>query len=171
MSSAGNIAGLLLLSTISMLGLGALIVASSTFFFFVKILGASYLIYLGIKQFLAQKTNFSNGKINTIEHRRLFSYFREGLLLAVTNPKAIIFFTALFPQFLNLESAVIPQFLSMTIIFMAISFGVLFSYGYISRSAKGFLASEQRMRWFHRITGGLFIGMGIGLLQLKNSQS
>ena len=171
MSSAGNITGLLLLSIISILGLGALIVASATFFFFVKLLGASYLVYLGIKQLRAQQTSFSSEGIPATKHRRLFSYFREGFLMAITNPKAIIFFTALFPQFLNLDSAIMPQFLSMTAIFMAISFGVLFSYGNISLSAKGFLASEQRMRWFHRITGGLFISMGIGLLQLKNSQS
>ena len=170
MSTAGNIAGLFLLSTISILGLGALIVASATVFLFVKLLGASYLIFLGIRQFRTQ-TTIGHDAIKVDTHRHLFSYFQEGFLLAITNPKAIIFFTALFPQFLDLNAAITPQFLTMTSIFMAISFSVLFSYGYVARSTRGFFASRNRMRWFHRITGGLFISMGIGLLQLRNSQS
>ncbi len=170
MSSLGNICGLLVLSVISILGLGALIIASSTFFFVVKLLGAAYLIYLGIKHWRDQKSSISNPSLQLKSHRRLFSYFREGFFLAVTNPKAIVFFTALFPQFLNLESAIVPQFIVMTTLFMAISFGSLFSYGYVSRAAKHLLADEHRMSWFHRIAGGLFITMGIGLLRLENNQ-
>lgn len=169
LSSLGNIAGLFVLSSISILGLGALLTTSATLFFGVKIVGAAYLIYLGFKQFKTQHTIFSNNNSKT--HRRLFAYFREGFLLAVTNPKPILFFTALFPQFLNAEFAILPQFLSMTAIFMAISFMALFSYGYISKSAKGVLANQRRIAWFHRITGGLFIGMGVGLLTLKNSNN
>lgn len=171
MSSVGNIAGLLLLSTISILGLGALIAASATVFFIVKLLGASYLIFLGIKQFRMQTTIIHHDAIKVHNHRHLLSYFQEGFLLAVTNPKAIVFFTALFPQFLDLNAAITPQFLTMTSIFMAISFSVLFSYGYVARYARHFLASQNRMRWFHRVTGGLFISMGLGLLQLRNTQS
>lgn len=170
-SSFGNIVGLFLLSSISILGLGAIIIASATIFLIIKLLGATYLIYLGIKQFRTQKISFTDQKVQVESSRPLFSYFREGFLLAVTNPKAIVFFTALFPQFLSLESAIMPQFLIMTALFMAMSFSVLFSYGTISKSAKGLLNNQHRMVWFHRITGSLFISMGIGLLQLRNSQS
>ena len=169
MSSLGNISGLLVLSSVSILGLGALIIASSSIFFLVKLFGATYLIYLGIKHWRVKKSELANHNLRMNAHRHLFSYYREGFLLAVTNPKAIVFFSALFPQFLNLEAAITPQFLIMTSLFMTLSFGSLFSYGYVSKAARHLLASERRMMWFHRITGGLFISMGLGLLRLKNS--
>lgn len=171
-SSFGNIAGLFLLSVISIFGLGALLSASSTLFFIVKMIGASYLIYLGIKQFRVVK-DIETLAINkkTVILRKKSNYFYEGFFLAATNPKPILFFTAIFPQFLNVESSIAPQFFIMTITFMLISFFSLFSYGYISRSAKNLCTSQIRMTWLHRITGGLFIGMGVGLLQLKNSQN
>lgn len=171
MSSTGNILGLLILSSVSMLGLGALLAASSTLFLMVKISGAAYLIFLGIKQFRAPTSLVSSAVSKQSRRRHLLSYFREGFLLAVTNPKPILFFTALFPQFLSADFAIFPQFLAMTAIFMFLSFASLVSYGYVSKSARHLLANERSMTWFHRITGGLFIGMGIGLLKLKNTQS
>lgn len=171
-SSLGNIVGLSLLSTISILGLGALLVTSSIVFMIVKVIGASYLIFLGIKQFKITKSQ--SVLPDRVESQRLkkdSAYFYEGFFLASTNPKPILFFTAIFPQFLNVENPVLPQFIVMTITFMSISFLSLFSYGYISKSAKKIFSNETGMAWFHRVTGGLFIGMGVGLLQLKNSQS
>lgn len=171
-SSFGNIAGLFLLSTISILGLGALLLASSTLFMVVKVIGSSYLIYLGIKQFRIAKTTKLLPASKGEEHiKNRSDYFREGFFLAATNPKPILFFTAIFPQFLDLQSSLLPQFFIMTTVFMMLSFLSLFSYGYISKSAKRLLSSQSGMSWFHRISGGLFVGMGFGLLQLKSSQS
>lgn len=171
-SSLGNIIGLFLLSSISILGLGALLLASSTLFMVVKVIGASYLIYLGAKQFQIAKTTQSlvvrKEKTNI---KKKAEYFYEGFFLAATNPKAILFFTAIFPQFLDLETSILPQFFIMTTTFMTLSFISLFSYGCISKSAKNLFANQNRMSWFHRISGGLFVGMGFSLLQLKNSLS
>ncbi len=171
-SSLGNIVGLFLLSSISILGLGALLLASSTLFMVVKIIGSSYLIYLGIKQFrIAKTTKYLPVKKGKTNFKNKLDYFYEGFFLAATNPKPILFFTAIFPQFLDLENSILPQFFIMTTIFMTLSFISLFSYGYISKSAKILFANQRGMSWFHRISGGLFIGMGFGLLQLKSSLS
>ena len=175
LSSFGNILGLFLLSTISIIGLGTLILASSTLFLLVKIIGAGYLIYLGIKQFRIsnQLKNSSSESSDIVENnnRTNLSYFTEGFILAATNPKPILFFIAIFPQFLNIEYSLIPQFFTLTLIFMSISFLSLFSYGYLAKSAKNLFSNQKRMMWFHRVTGGLFIGMGVGLLQLKNANN
>lgn len=172
LSSLGNIIGLFFLSAVSIIGLGSLILASSTLFFVVKIIGAAYLIYLGFKQLKSSKA-LSNSELQTYatEERTHHSYFFEGLLLAATNPKPILFFIAIFPQFLKVETSLIPQFFIMTTIFMTISFLSLFGYGYVAKSAKKVFLNEIGMIWFHRVTGGLFIGMGFGLLHLKNVQS
>ena len=171
-SSLGNITGLFLLSSISILGLGALLLASSTLFMVVKVIGSSYLIYLGINQFRIAKSAKSlvvkNEKRN---FKKRSEYFYEGFFLAATNPKPILFFTAIFPQFLDLETSILPQFFIMTTIFMTLSFVSLFSYGCISKSAKNLFANQHGMSWFHRISGGLFVGMGFSLLQLKSSLS
>jgi len=171
-SSFGNIAGLFLLSAISILGLGALLLASSTLFLVVKVIGSSYLIYLGIKQFrIAKRTKSLVVKKGKSNGKKKSDYFYEGFFLAATNPKPILFFTAIFPQFLDVETAIMPQFFIMTTIFMTLSFISLFSYGYISKSAKKLFSNQNGMSWFHRISGGLFVGMGFGLLQLKSSLS
>jgi len=167
-SSFGNIVGLFILSSISISGLGAILTTSATLFMMVKIVGAVYLIYLGIKQFRNAKAIGMATSNNKTSRRSNRSYFMESFLIAATNPKPIIFFIALFPQFLNLEAAILPQFLIMTGIFMFFSFFSLCSYGFLSKSAKHLFNNENRMKWFHKITGGIFIGMGVALFQFKS---
>lgn len=172
LSSLGNVVGLFLLSLVSIIGLGALILTSSVLFFIVKVIGAAYLIYLGIKQFRASKNlNKSSEAIVENINRSNKSYFLEGFFLAATNPKPILFFVSIFPQFLNLEASLVPQFFTLTIIFMLISFSSLFSYGYLAKSTKSLFSKKTTMKWFHRVTGGLFVGMGLGLLQLKQANN
>lgn len=169
-SSFANILGLFLLSAISISGLGAILTTSSTLFMIVKFIGALYLIYLGIKQFRnASSFKIENERKSTIKEKSLRVSFYESFFLAVTNPKPIIFFIALFPQFLNLKSSILPQFFIMTGIFMFFSFSILFTYGFIAKSAKGWLKNENTMMWFHKITGGIFVGLGLSLTQLKNA--
>ncbi len=171
-STAGNISGLFILSCISISGLGVLLISSASLFLIVKVIGALYLIFLGINQFRTIKIlDASLSHMNTNDQRRSFSFFREGFLLALTNPKAILFFMALFPQFITLDQALMPQFFILTAIFMGLSFLSLFSYGFIGKSARGLFRNQRAMSWFHRVTGGLFIAMGLGLLQLKNAGS
>lgn len=170
LSSLGNVLGLLFLSSVSIIGLGTLVLASSTLFMVVKFVGAAYLIYLGYKQLKSSQAFKDNKESVELRDKKAYRfYFLEGFLLAATNPKPILFFIAIFPQFLDVKSALLPQFILLTGIFMAISFGSLFSYGFLAKTSKRFFANNKAMKWFHRITGGLFIGMGCGLLQLKNS--
>lgn len=172
LSSLGNILGLFFLSALSIIGLGSIVLTSATLFFVIKVIGAAYLIYLGIKQFRLSKSPSHQTLSNEcIEERPNHSYFTEGLFLAATNPKPILFFIAIFPQFLNVDEGLITQFFIMTTIFMVLSFLSLFSYGYMAKSAKRVFANRSNLKWFHRVTGGLFIGMGFGLVQLKNSQA
>tara|TARA_R110001583_G_scaffold446_1_gene4173 strand:- start:1635 stop:2264 length:630 start_codon:yes stop_codon:yes gene_type:complete len=167
-SALGNILGLMLLSILSITGLSAILLASATLFMAVKIIGACYLIYLGIKQIQSSNKDKkgSSYKLGQ-EQRSLLSYFKEGFVVAITNPKPIIFFAALFPQFLDTEQSLLAQFSIMTLIFMLFSFMSLSTYGYVAQRAKGFLSNSHNVKWFHRISGGLFVGMGISLFTVK----
>lgn len=169
-SSLGNIVGLFLLSVISISGLGAILLSSSFLFTIVKTIGALYLIYLGIKQFInAKHQSLKTNKY--VKEKKNLHIFTESFFIASTNPKPIIFFIAFFPQFLNLEIAILPQFLIMTFIFMFISFFSLLTYGYISKRTKRYFKNDKNISYFHKITGGIFIGMGLMLMRFNNSQN
>jgi threonine/homoserine/homoserine lactone efflux protein len=170
-SSFGNIIGLFLLSTVSISGLGAILTTSATLFMIVKIIGACYLVYLGIKQFRSANSLKLEDLGDAKEHKKASTHFYESFFLASTNPKPIIFFIALFPQFLNLQSAILPQFFVMTGIFMFFSFCSLCVYGYLAKSAKVWFQNKNTMILFHRVTGGMFIGLGLALTQLKNTSN
>ena len=166
----GNVLGLAVLSTASILGLGTLIKTSALLFMIVKFVGAFYLIYLGYK-FLTNRggLHFDESKIDT--NKSTFTYFKEALLVAVTNPKPIIFFTAIFPQFLDISRAIAPQFVIMTTIFLTISFISLCMYGLLAKHSKRWLQRGNVMTWISRATGGLFISIGIALMNLKQRAS
>ena len=171
-ASLGNMLGLGILSTASILGLGTILKASALLFMIIKVIGAFYLIFLGINFIKNTQTfNFENLNKKFDNKKPKIAYFNEAFFLAITNPKPILFFTAIFPQFLDLKQNILPQFIIMTIIFLIISFSSLTTYGLIAQKSKNWISNSNRMNWFRRITGTTFIAMGIGLLQLKNSQN
>ena len=169
LSSFGNVVGLFVVSTAAIFGLGAVLKTSTSLFLVLKLFGAGYLIYLGIKQWRAKANLFDHNVSHDIISRQKSkrAYFTEGFLIAVTNPKAILFFTALFPQFINTDAALAPQFLIMTLSFMALSFSMLMTYGLLASKAKRWFSQGQRGKWFNRLLGSLLATMGVGLLQLK----
>lgn len=155
----GNITGLLFMATLSSLGLGAVILASSTLFYMMKLLGGIYLIYLGVKLW---KSSFKPIEKVTLDKKRfsMSKVYKEALFVALSNPKAIAFCTALFPQFIQLDKPFFHQFFILTITFLLGSFLFLSFYALLALKAQKYLQKEQTLSWFHRITGGIFIGFG-----------
>lgn len=166
LSSLGNISGLLVLVSASAVGLGAMLRSSALLFLLLKLVGAGYLMYLGVKQWRSGSHASSQQPAESTQRSRL-SLYREGLLLALSNPKAILFITALFPQFIAQRQPLLPQLMVMTLTFMGLSFSALMSYAIAGHWARGGLVSMIASRGFRRGTGGLFVLMGIGLLSLK----
>ncbi len=167
-SSIGNIVGLLVLSTVSMFGLGLLLQTSAVLFTVLKFIGAGYLIYLGIKKFRSTDTFFTDDTLAPVEQVQYTKKFKEALLVAVTNPKATLFFIAFFPIFMDTSAPALPQFTIMTITFMSISFLSLMTYGLIAKAARHWFKNQSIVKAFHRVTGGIFMGFGVALLQVRN---
>ncbi|HEY9104509.1 LysE family translocator [Chitinimonas sp.] len=167
-SSFGNISGLFCLASVSMLGLGALMQTSALVFSIMKWLGAGYLIWLGIKQW-RNAGQASARPQRSHEARPGHALYREGLLLALTNPKAILFLTALFPQFIQPELNLLSQFLLLTLTFMAFSFGALMSYASLASVAQTRFVGLLRSRSFGRFSGASFILLGLALLRLRRA--
>ena len=161
----GNFTAMVLLATFSAFGLGAIILASSTLFSAVKICGCMYLIYLGIKVWRAPHMNQDTlFHFQSKNKRAITSVFKEGFTVGIFNPKAIVFFTALFPQFIDQTRAFIPQFLTLIITIEGISCFVLLVYALLSVMATPYLAKEKTMKLFNKITGLAFIAFGVALI-------
>lgn len=170
-AAAGSLTAVLGTMLLSALGLGALLAASETGFWVLKAAGAAYLIWLGIKTFRSKSTVFDQmpegaTAAPAVPAHRLYL---QGLIVGGSNPKAILFFTAFFPQFLNPTLSFAPQFAILAATFVAFEFTVLTlcSLG-VARLAPA-LRSGNRMRWFNRVSGGLFTLMGSLLLATRRA--
>jgi len=111
----GNITALLLFASLSALGLGAILLASPKLFLVVKLIGSFYLCYLGIKLWRARATPTTITDTVSFLNTSNLEVYREGLLVGITNPKTIIFFAALFPQFISFEQTFLLQFFILAI--------------------------------------------------------
>lgn len=173
LSSLGNVLGLFVLAGCATLGLGAVVKDSAILFTIVKVIGAAYLIYLGFKQWRSKSNIFRRpvsddeliSKIPGSLNRTAF--FRGGFTLAVTNPKPLLFFAALYPQFLDFHAPLVPQFLIMTFTFMAISFVSLLTYAMLAGRAMTWFSRGDRATYFNKGSGAAFVFLGMGMLLLK----
>jgi len=163
-SVAGSVSAVLCVMLLSAMGLGALLAASEAAFTAAKVAGAAYLIYLGIKTFRSDAAVFEDHATPAAPSQRR-SFFLKGFLVGASNPKAVLFFAAFFPQFLNPAAPFAPQFAVLALTFMAFEFTVLTGCALgVSRIAP-VLRSSRAVRWFNRVSGGLFALLG-GLLLL-----
>ena len=168
-SVAGSVSAVLCVMLLSAMGLGALLAASEAAFTVTKVVGAAYLIYLGIKTFRSEAAVF-DATAAPVSAARERSFFLRGFLVGASNPKAVLFFAAFFPQFLNPATPFAPQFAILALTFMAFEFAMLTTCALgVSRIAP-VLRSSHAVRWFNRVSGGLFTLMG-GLLLLTRRQT
>jgi threonine/homoserine/homoserine lactone efflux protein len=167
-SALGNISGVCCLSIAAMLGLGVIMTSSVWLFGAVKLAGAAYLFYVGVRHLLGHAVAVpaadATAKSVQVPAAQLY---REGFLIAATNPKAVLFFTALFPQFIDAKAPVLPQFLLLTGIFMAISYASHLGYAMIAARARGVLVRPFFAKWLNRIVGAVFVAFGAMLLALR----
>ncbi|WP_067885429.1 LysE family translocator [Nocardia vaccinii] len=164
LSVAGGVTGSFVPLVAVSFGLGAVMVASATLFLIVKIVGAVYLIYLGV---------------NTIRHRRKLAavlhskvpspdagrVFRQGFIVGATNPKTIVFFSAVLPQFAVPARGALPaQMLLLGAIFLAIQALSDSTWALVAATARSWFARSPRRLETVGSTGGLMIiGVGAGM--------
>lgn len=158
LGSTSAIVGIMLLS---MLGLGAALAASETLFGTLKWAGAAYLAYLGITSLFSRATEISvDGGAQEAPDGKIFA---QGFLVGASNPKALLFFGALFPQFIDPSAAQGPQLLALGLTFVFFEMLWLTIYALSASKAKRWLAQPKRARMFNRATGAVFL-MAAGLL-------
>ena len=153
---------------LSATSLGAVIVTSYKLFFLMKWLGAAYLVYLGIASFLGKssvmplpeaESNFRSGS----------RILRDGFFLQAANPKALLFFTAILPQFIDARHNVAFQIFVLGISSIVVEFAILFTYGQLAGRLVVTARSPRFEKLTNRIAGSLLIGAGVGLARLRRT--
>ncbi|MGK5015160.1 MULTISPECIES: LysE family translocator [unclassified Janthinobacterium] len=168
-SSMGNGFGLFIISGVAMAGMGVVLATSATAFMLLKLAGALYLVYLGIKQWRSKTSIVADAPValGAANPNSFWKLFRQGLTVALTNPKAILFFSALFPQFITPGEPVAIQFTVLTTSFVACAMLAHLFYANLARLLKTQLATPGRAKLFNRISGGAFVLLGLSLLRLR----
>ena len=152
--------------TLSMLGVGALLAASAAVFTTLKIVGAAYLVYLGIKLFRAGGTLRAEPRADSVPSLKMIAH---AWLVTALNPKSITFFVAFLPQFLDRHSPFMTQMVVFEATFLALAFLNALGYAVAASRARAVVRSERAIRIFNRTGGTLLVGAGIATVAMRGS--
>jgi homoserine/homoserine lactone efflux protein len=158
-----GVVGLSLMNSVffllSALGLTAFILASQVVFDVVKYAGSAYLIYIGVQMIRSAGAGVSETGIKSIQSP--LRLFMQGIITGGSNPKAILFFVAFLPQFINPNDNIMIQFVIMWITVMIIDSTILWTYGWLSLQGIKRLKNEKHLVWIDRLSGSFLIAVGI----------
>lgn len=143
--------------TASLLGLGALVMASATLFSVLKWIGAGYLIYLGIKLLRAGPAQIDLSDPDPKPVRQIFTH---AAIVTATNPKSIAFFVAFVPQFIRPEAALAPQFTLLIATFVALGTANALAYALLADRLRRRIRKPAVLTWLNRLGGGVLVTMG-----------
>jgi threonine/homoserine/homoserine lactone efflux protein len=162
-SVAGNTTGASLVVLVVALGFGAIAAQSIAIFTALKLVGAAYLVYLGVQTIRKRGDLIARlGEPGTPADRRMFL---QGVIVGATNPKVLVFFAAVLPQFVDTAAgSPTTQMLVLGLLFAIIAAGLDSVWGLAAGTARTWLAtSPDRLRWMGGIGGTSLIVMGAGL--------
>ncbi|MHA2709303.1 LysE family translocator [Vibrio owensii] len=162
MTALGSLVAITIILTLSFTGLGVVIASSELVFNIIKWFGAAYLIWLGIQALRSKQTDFSQAKPEQASSDYL-SAFTSGFIVGSSNPKAIVFFTALFPQFIDPSASLFTQYIIFASTFVVFELSWLTFYGLLGVKTSDWLFAKGRAKLFNRLTGGVFISAGVAL--------
>ncbi|MEM7302890.1 MAG: LysE family translocator [Pseudomonadota bacterium] len=143
------------------LGLAALIAASATTLSIIKWAGVAYLLWLGLRMIRHAKADDQDRGTGQ-EKSSLRTLWLQGFITSAANPKAVVFFAALFPQFISADAAFWPQFLVMSATYIILDGLFLSAYGLGSSWIVARFKGNARL-WVERIGGGFMIGAAVML--------
>jgi threonine/homoserine/homoserine lactone efflux protein len=153
---------------LSATSLGAIIIASYNLFFMVKWLGAAYLVFLGLQCFFSKSSMLAlpeeNPGAGAGKH-----IWRDGFLLQGANPKALLFFTAILPQFIDPANPVAPQIIILGVSSIVVEFLVLLTYGQLAGRTLHAVQNPRFEKISNRVAGALLVAAGLGLARLKQT--
>ncbi|MDT0213027.1 LysE family transporter [Rothia sp. ARF10] len=142
-------------------GLGVLVASSPALFTAIRFGGAGYLVYLGVRLWLARATT-DEDEPTTSRTRTPSAMLRRGILVNLTNPKAVVFFLAFIPQFTRPDRPLLPQYVVLAATIVAIDVVVMwFFFATAARGLRRVTGTSHGQRLMNQTFGGLFVGVGV----------
>lgn len=163
---AGDLSANCIQMTAAAFGLATIISASATAFIWIKWFGVAYLAWIGVQLILSKDQKSTVSKASPNSPIRLF---RQGFVTSMANPFAIVFFAALFPQFINPNAEILPQLLVLGITYIVIDGAILLFWGAFAVRAASTL-KVQSLSKINRFCGSLMI-IAAGLLATNEIKS
>ena len=161
-SAAATVAGVALgdftAMTASMLGLGAFLAASATLFTALKLIGAVYLVYMGVKLWRAPVALPGVAPPTETNARRIFAH---AYVVTALNPKSIVFFIAFLPQFFATGRPIVPQMIIFEATFLMLATANAAIYGIAASAARRTIRKPGVQRAVNRVGGSFLIGAGL----------
>jgi threonine/homoserine/homoserine lactone efflux protein len=146
--------------TASLAGLGALLATSATLFTILKLIGAGYLMFLGIKLWRAPVITGPMGDNDNLPEEKPLRILAHAYVVTALNPKSIIFFIAFVPQFLDLNQPFFPQTLILEATFLCLAASNALCYVLLADMARGFIRKASVQKMVNRTGGTLLIAAG-----------
>ncbi|MCZ4352621.1 LysE family translocator [Roseovarius aestuarii] len=152
----GDLSANTLQMTAAAFGLAAVIATSATAFTVIKWLGVAYLAWIGLQMMLSLPDGRDTEQTSTVSANQARAGFlwRQGFFTSLANPFAVVFFAALFPQFITPGAPVLPQLMVLGLTYLVVDGVILLLWGWLGQSAAGML----RGVWITRTCGALMMG-------------
>ncbi|WP_223421765.1 LysE family translocator [Tateyamaria pelophila] len=165
-SAAGVALGDLIAMTASLLGLGALVLASATLFTVLKWVGAAYLIWLGVKLIRSAPSDGLAIPRAAVTARGVFGH---AATVTALNPKSIAFFIAFVPQFIRPDAPLMPQFAILIATFCSLAALNALAYALLADKMRGMIGRPSVITWLTRAGGTTLVAMGILTATLRRA--
>ncbi|NLR96552.1 LysE family translocator [Rhizobium sp. P38BS-XIX] len=146
--------------TASLMGLGAILAASATLFTILKLIGAAYLVFLGIKLWRAPIVKGPLGDNDNLPEEKPLKILLHAYVVTALNPKSIVFFIAFVPQFLDLSKPFLQQTLILEATFLTLAALNSLIYVFVADMARGVIRKASVQRAVNRTGGTLLIAAG-----------
>ena len=144
-------------------GLSALLRASGELLFVLKLVGAAYLAYLGVRTLLESRRRPADLPADAPPSAPAHAIFRQGFLSAISNPKLGVFFVTFLPQFVAPGQALLPRLLELGLIFAVIGWMWMNVYGLFITRIREIITAPRVRQWIQRVTGVVLLGFGARL--------
>ena len=167
-SVAGVALGDLIAMTASLLGLGALVLASATLFTVLKWIGAAYLVWMGV----GMLRHAGASRLSVPQDRAPVAprkVFRDAATVTALNPKSIVFFIAFVPQFVDAQAALAPQFAILIATFVALAALNALAYALLADGMRATIRKPAVLLWMERAGGAVLVGMGVLTAALRRA--
>ena len=159
---AGCVTGDIIFLLFAIMGMSVIAQTMGTLFLLVKIVGAAYLIFLGVKIWISKPVP---AHLQQINGKKAIGYgnYLSGLGITLANPKVILFYCGFLPTFMDLPSMTGFDIFLVTMVLAMVLSVVLISYSYLASSARLFFSSPRSVKWLNRTAGTVMITAGAAI--------